>query len=403
MSSEANQTEIDFLKFLNEDFLMETLETIDEKETHMDKASTPVIIQQYLTNELTPRISQEPDFDPNLFELQEMLSTSPNSDENAGILDMSLDNIPLIEDSAEDLILPQKKTKLTIVKAPAEVQNDPMLENVPNVKLSGKTIRFIKRASKVNNRLILTPMSVTEYSTPVRRPPLRTVQPIIKYSAPENDENRDNERVGDDRAAKALHKRKQSFKLSREDVVMFYSDEEEDGAKNARQREKVQEANVEQEPEVVEIIPAKMSEIFKTPEKEAEGSASKTKKSRRKVKELSKCPACEKEFKNLLLHRCKKAMVKPIQYKIIRPSQVPLNLKCNNCKEKFSKYDELNDHQASVHAHLICKQCKYVAKGVNGLNAHMNTCSGNKVSGIFTIKKMAGNIRAVVKNKKIKK
>lgn len=117
----------------------------------------------------------------------------------------------------------------------------------------------------------------------------------------------------------------------------------------------------------------KISDMIRSVEEEVSKNQKKKKVS---TPGTDKCPQCNKAFKKLIMHKCKKVIPASSNSQIpkLRPSDVPLPSKCTTCKKYFKDVKALEEHQDEKHSQKVCKNCKFVAKNVGGLKVHMLKC-----------------------------
>lgn len=169
---------------------------------------------------------------PNVNELEDILTSSISPRQNQDICDNSLDNIPLTEPAAAQSVLqiiPDNvpNGNLLLLKIPENMQNDAMLDEMMDIQLDHSTLDQINAAINENDGIFLKKSfqqkdKNTENQQPmmVRRQPLQLVQQIIKYPTVKNVKT--NNHVESKEKKKENRKRKQLFFYPREDKVEFY-------------------------------------------------------------------------------------------------------------------------------------------------------------------------------------
>ncbi|KAL7017449.1 hypothetical protein ACKWTF_010384 [Chironomus riparius] len=314
--------------------------------------------------------------DHSLHELVDSLSNSNSPNQKPDFLDMSLDDIPLTETDPNDLfrIIPENlpDDKLLLLKIPDNLQDSNLLNDILDIELDQSILDEIEKAVKDSEGAFLNEPEENAYIVEevveiVRRPPLQLIQQVIKFPVVKN--ARVDKKAED---LMASNKRKQAFIFPREDRVEFYSDEEnnENSQKQpitvnddapSPKKAKLEETIIET-PTIDEIRPTNI--LSESPQIE--------KKKPRFV--IEKCPRCDKSFKKLSMHKCRDAVDDKGPIKKLKPSDVPLPLKCEACKSFFPNQEAVEKHQAVKHSRLFCKICKKVMKNVQGLKLHSVKC-----------------------------
>jgi hypothetical protein len=165
------------------------------------------------------------DYDPSgcdssIHELVDVLSNSNSPNQKTDFLELSLDDIPLMDNNTIDLsdILPQNipDNKLMLLKIPEEKQESSALNDIMNINLDQSILNEIEKAMKGNDLIFLTKPAEKPIEI-IRRPPLQLIQQVIKFPAVKNARiNKAAENL------KVTNKRKQYFQFPREDGVEFY-------------------------------------------------------------------------------------------------------------------------------------------------------------------------------------
>lgn len=167
----------------------------------------------------------------NLNELVEMMSNE-NSPNNSEILDASLDNVPLTEIPASNLleIVPDNipQDKLMLLKVPEEFQEDNILQEMLDVEVDESLLNSIDEALQGTDSALLNKQLKLNVEIPennqtevVRRRPLQLVQNVLDF--PVTKRPRILKKVyGTEGKKKEPTKRKQHFYYPREDRVEFY-------------------------------------------------------------------------------------------------------------------------------------------------------------------------------------
>jgi uncharacterized protein with PIN domain len=203
---------------------------------------------------------------------------------------------------------PQGKNYL-LIKIPEDLQDSSSFDTLPSLQLKPNTVRDINKASAGHDGVYLTmPENILE-PTPskkqvvniIRRKPLQVIQtvvPVVAYE-PKVQEVK-------------VNKRKQQFKLTREDGVIFLGDSPEPEEKRKR---------------------FDTEEWFASFVQSTSSSAG-AKKVQAPPDESNRCPGCKKIFKNVANHKCKK----------FATGELKEPMSCASCGKKYKSKKGLINH-----------------------------------------------------------
>lgn len=201
------------------------------------------------------------------------------------------------------------QSSFLLIKIPEELQNSPVFNSLPSINLKPNIIREINKASEGHDGCYL-PLKI-KFPEPaskkavniIRRKPLQVIQtvvPVVKVT-PKVEEVKAN-------------KRKQQFKFTREDSVVFLSDTP---PPDLPERKRTRLENSDKW--FATLIPT--SEKLLTDEK-------------------NRCLGCHKIFKNVANHKCKK--LAPADPSKKRPEKNPMS--CEFCNKKYMSKRGMNNH-----------------------------------------------------------
>lgn len=184
-----------------------------------------------------------------------------------------------IEIPAEHVQQPANDSSILLIKIPEDMQASTSFDTLPSIQLKPNIVKEINKASDGYDGVYLT-MPSDGLGPPrkstvniIRRKPLQIIQTVVPMvkAEPKIEEVK-------------VNKRKQQFNLSREDGIVFLAD-----TPNTPEPQ-VKRARVDNDEWFATLVPKKTSEFG-------------TKTS---VDESNRCHGCNKMFKNLAKHKCKK-------------------------------------------------------------------------------------------------
>ncbi|XP_070500801.1 uncharacterized protein [Chironomus tepperi] len=316
--------------------------------------------------------------DHSLHELVDSLYNSTSPNQKADFLEMSLDDIQLTEGDSNNIlqIIPENvpDDKLMLLKIPDYLQDSNLLNDIMGIELDQSILDEIEKAVRESEGAFvyqsdeILSTNNEEVIEIIRRPPLQLIQQVINFPAVKNARN--------DKAAedlKAANKRKQYFQFPREDLVEFYSDEE-NNINSQNQPITVNDDDGPSSPKKVRLEEP-IIELPIIDDKPTETPDESTKRENKKPRfVIENCPRCDKSFKKLSMHKCRDPIVNNGPIKKLKPSDVSLPLKCEPCKAFFPNKEALDKHQEDKHSRLTCKVCKKVMKNIQGLKLHSAKC-----------------------------
>lgn len=216
------------------------------------------------------------------------------------------------------------KSNILIISVPKSMQESSTFNSLPNIELDMKTINKIKKISSGHAGAFIEPSN--EKVGIVRRPPLQVMHQIAPKLEKIPLEN--------------IHqsKRKQRFSLRRDDSIMFFGDSH----RIVQHR----------------ISPSNDAFNYRIIDDRVFGSSV-------PEMELNRCPGCEKHFKNLPSHKCKKQLM---------PDTVTtFKFECSVCQASFAHRVEFFEHTKS-HNVLFCANCEMFFTNYEVLKLHLKKC-----------------------------
>lgn len=237
---------------------------------------------------------------------------------------------------------PEDVNSYLVIAVPEPLQEAVVFNRFPTVPLSSIVVEKINQVSSESDGafLRLGKSTTNRILSPVRRAPLQVIQQIVNSSAP---------KPILPKPPVFSCKRKQRFELSREDGITFV-----DEALPALPQSPVKRERRALKPFRDQSFVWSLA----TPEE--------ANRPQEVVDETKRCPGCNKIFKKLSFHKCKK----------LQPATE--NLKCSTCKKTFSNSSELNAHK-EIHAN-VCVGCKDEFKTKRALSIHTKKCAADESS-----------------------
>jgi Zinc-finger of C2H2 type len=247
------------------------------------------------------------------------------------------------------------------------LQSSKAFDKFPPVKIQPEVVTKLNDASGQGHGVFLplSALRTMKSNTIVQRPPLQIIQRInIEFSQDQIPQMSKPQHSG---------KRKQQFKLTREDGVVFLADMDEC---TETKRPKLDDDPLEPAPSAPENIPEISVKVFPTLDaidldvwESTDGGEDTDVASEIGDATKQKCPHCNKSFKNLSNHKCRKD-----------PLALCCLSTCSVCKQTFNSELELSDHLRSNH-NMVCASCKKSYKTKRGYDEHKKVCSGPKPIG----------------------
>lgn len=236
----------------------------------------------------------------------------------------------------------EEPENVLVITIPEPLQEAAVFSKFPTVPLDENVLGKINKAAAGFDGAFLKFGKQTSKKSlsPIRRPPLQVIQQYVNVSKPKPVKQT---------VSTSSAKRKQNFKLTREDGISFV--EESSSLKKESKRQRRTPKRYEKEKFVW-----------------ASTTDEETDKASEASDEPTRCPGCLKVFKKISQHKCKK---------IQQTETSTDNFICEVCKKSFFTKEELNAHAVS-HTVFICLGCKEEFKTKRSLTMHLKNCDASK-------------------------